>query len=196
MKTIPLTPFLLAASFFVAPVRADEVVDNLKTGISAYESSNYTEALQAIDYAGQLIRQKKGAVVAELLPSAPSGWTAEEAESDATSGAFMGGMVSAKRSYNKGDSHVTIQIQSDSPLLQTMTMMFSNPALIASSGAKLETIKGQRTAVSYKSGDKGGDIKAVVDGRYLVTIEGSQLSREDLVSFASAIDFSKLAKLK
>ncbi|MBX7121501.1 MAG: hypothetical protein K1X42_05170 [Opitutaceae bacterium] len=196
MKTQSLSLSLLSAALLLVPVRADEVVDNLKTGISAYESNNFTEALQAIDYAGQLIRQKKGAAVAAILPNAPSGWTAEEAEADATAGAFMGGMVSVKRSYNKGDAHVTIQIQSDSPLLQSMSLMFSNPAMIAGSGAKLETIKGQRVAVTFRNADKSGDIKAVVDGRYMVSIEGNGLSREDLVSFAGAMDFSKLAKLK
>gem|GEM_PF-7081387 len=59
--------------FLATSARADEVTDNLKTGLSAYEAANYSEALQAVDYASTLIRQKK---VAALLPAAPSSSTA------------------------------------------------------------------------------------------------------------------------
>lgn len=186
----------LAALTLVASVRADEVSDNLKTAATAYEAGNYSEALQAVDYAGQLIRQKKAEAVAALLPGGPSGWTAEEAQSEAAAAALMGGMVTAKRTYTRGDSSVTLQIQSDSPLLQTYGMMFSNPALLAGSGAKLESIKGQRVAVTYKAADKAGDIKAVVDNRYVVSIEGSGVTREELTSFMAALDVAKLTKLK
>jgi len=186
----------LIALAIAAPVRADEVSDNLKTALSAYEAGNYSESLQAADYASQLIRQKKAETVAALLPAGPSGWTAEDAESEAGAAAFMGGIVTAKRSYSRGDSNVTIQIQSDSPLLQTYGMMFANPAMMAGSGAKLETIKGQRVAVTYRASDKQGDIKAVVDNRYVLTVEGRGVTREELTSFIAAIDLAKLTKLK
>ena len=182
--------------FLAASARADDVTDNLKTGLSAYGAANYSEALQAIDYASTLIRQKKGAAVAALLPAAPSGWTAEEAESDGSGAAFMGGIVTAKRTYKKGDARVSIRLQSDSPLLQTYGMTFANPAMMAGTGAKLETIKGRRVAVTYKTADKNGDIKAVVDNRYVLEIEGSNVSREELTFVAAAIDYGKLAKLK
>lgn len=191
-----LIPSVLSVLVLALPVRADEVSDNLKTAAAAYEAGNYSEALQAVDYAGQLIRQKKSEAVAALLPAGPSGWQAEEAQTEAAAAALMGGMVTAKRTYTKGDSSVTIQIQSDSPLLQTYGMMFSNPALLAGSGAKLETIKGQRVAVTYRASDKAGDIKAVVDNRYVVTVEGNGVTKEELVSFIVALDPSRLAKLK
>ena len=115
---------------------ADEVTENLDTAKAAYESAKYSEAITALDYAGSLIRQKKGEAVVKLLPAAPKGWTAEEAESESSSSSMMGGIVGAKRVYRRaeGEGRVTIQIQSDSPLLQTYGMMFSNPMLLTSSG--------------------------------------------------------------
>ena len=178
-------------------VRADEITDNLETAKTAYQAGKYSESIQALDYASQLVRQKKGEAVAKMLPNAPSGWTAEEGESESQSAAIMGGIVSAKRTYHHGDnSQVKIEIQSDSPLLQSLGMMFSNPMLLSSSGAKLETIKGQKCAITFKNGGTSGDIKAIVDNRYLVSIEGSEISRDDLLAFAKAIDFTKLADLK
>jgi hypothetical protein len=69
-------------------------------------------------------------------------------------------------------------------------------SLLAGSGARLETIKGQRIAVTYRQGDRAGDIKAVVDNRYVLTIEGSNVTREELTSFVGLLDLAKLAKLK
>jgi hypothetical protein len=195
---LPL-PLLSAVALVAAtcPVRADEIVDNLDTAKSAYEAGNYSESIQALDYASQLIRQKKGEAVAKLLPAAPGGWTSEEAESESQGNAmFGGGMVSAKRTYRKGDASVKIEIQSDSPLLQSLGMMFSNPMLMSASGAKIETIKGQKCAITFKNGATSGEVKTIVDNRYLVSIEGSDVKREDLVTFAKAIDFAKLTGLK
>ncbi|MFN5560410.1 MAG: hypothetical protein ACK5CF_06590 [Opitutaceae bacterium] len=188
----------LTAAFIVSTVcgHADEVVDNLKSAIDLYQSGNYTEALQAMDFAGSVLRQKKSEAVAAILPAAPAGWTAQDPQTDGASAAILGGMVSAKRVYTKDEAEVSIQVQSDSPLLQSYGMMLANPALMAGSGVKLETVKGQRVAVTYQAATKNGDIKAVVDGRYVVSIEGIGVSREELTKFVAAIDFAKLSKLK
>ena len=54
--------------------------------------------------------------------------------------------------------------------------MFSNPMMLSASGAKMETIKGQRVTVEFRSGADNGTIKAVVDGRYLVEFEGDSVT--------------------
>jgi len=51
-------------------------------------------------------------------------------------------------------------------------------------------------AVTFKTGDDNGDVKAVVDNRYLVEITGSGIAREDLMTFAKAFDYTKLAAMK
>jgi hypothetical protein len=189
-----ITPLLLISS-----LRADEAEENVKAALAAYKDGRHSEAIQSLEYATQLMRQAKGALLLKMLPKAPSGWTAEETDPDegASATALFGAGVIAKRTYNRGDAYITVQIQSDSPLIQNFAMMFTNPMLIASSGAKLETINGQRMSVSYRKSDQSGEIKGLVDNRYFVTIEGSnEITREDLVAFAKAIDYSGLAALK
>lgn len=196
MKSIlRLVPaFALVAA--LSPLRADEVTDNLDTAKTAYEAGNYSEAITAIDYANQLIRQKKGDELKKFLPDAPKGWEADEAESEAAATSMLGGGVTTKRSYRRGDSNVTIKIQSDSPMLQATAMMLSNPMFMSGNGAKMETLKGQKVSVTFKSGGDSGEIKAVVDNRYLVEIEGNSLTRDDLMIFAKALDYAKLAAVK
>lgn len=191
-----LAALLALVALSASAVRADEILTNLETAKSAYQAGNYSESLQALDYAGQLIRQKKGEAVAKLLPDAPKGWTAGEVENEAAAGAIMGGFVTAKRNYTREDGTLSAQIQSDSPVLQGLMMAFANPMLATGNGGKLETIKGQRAVVTYAKDNKSGDVKIVVDGRYLVSIEGSGLTREELVQFAGTIDCSALAKQK
>lgn len=192
LRSIPALSLLVAVS-----LRADDVTDALAAAKDAYAAGKFSEAIQSLDYAGQLVRQAKSEQVVKLLPPAPSGWEAEEADDQSAASAFMGGMVSAQREYNRDSGgHVTIQIQSDSPMLQSFAMVFSNPMMMTASGAKLENLKGQKLAVSYRAADKSGDVKTVIDNRYLVSIEGSDVTRDELLTFARAIDFAKLSALK
>jgi hypothetical protein len=54
--------------------------------------------------------------------------------------AVPGGGVSAERRYKKGAASVTVQIIADSPMLQGIMMMFSNPMLAGADGVKIEKI--------------------------------------------------------
>ena len=201
MKHPLLTPvsrifFTLILIFSIVPVvHADEITDAINEGLKHYQDGNFTGAAGSLDYAAQLIRQKKGGALTSLLPNAIEGWTAEEPTSQAAGAAMMGGGVSAERKYNKEESNITIQYMADSPLMQGVMMMFNNPMFASSDGGKLETISGQRAIVKYNATDKNGDVKIVVANRYLITVEGSGVTKEDLVAYVKLIDFTKMAAL-
>ena len=195
MKSIARLLPALAFAAVLAPLHADDVTDNIDAAKSAYEAGNYSEALTSLDTANQYIRQKKAEEVVKLLPAAPKGWEAGEPETEAAASSILGGGVSAKRSYTRGNSSISVKIQSDSAVMQYAAML-SNPMLLAASGAKMETIKGQRVTVEFKTGDDNGNIKAVVDGRYFVEIEGNGIAVDDLRTFAKAFDFAKLTAMK
>jgi hypothetical protein len=179
----------------LTPVRADDVTDSLAAAKDAYEAGNYSQAITSLDTANQFIRQKKAELVAKLIPDAPKGWEAAEVQTEAAASSMLGGGVTATRSYSRGDAGVTFKIQSDSAVMQ-YAMMFNNPMLVAASGAKLETIKGQSVSITFESGGNSGNIKAVVDNRYYIEIEGNGVTVDDLRTFAKAFDFAKLAAMK
>jgi hypothetical protein len=196
MKT-SLRTFAAFSLLAAASLRADDVTDAISAAKDAYSAGNLSEAIQSLEYASQLMRQAKGELVAKLLPPAPSGWEAGEDEEQSSANPLLGGLVSARREYSRqSGGQVTLEIQSDSPMLQSFGMMFSNPMMLTASGAKLENFKGQKLAVSYRASDKAGDVKVIVDNRYLVSVEGRDVSRDELLSFVKAIDFAKLAALK
>ncbi len=185
----------MALVVFCFPVYADDIVDSINEGLEYYKDGAYSEAAGSLNYAVQLIQQKKGESLQSLLPEPLKGWAAEDADSQAMGAAMMGGGITASRHYTREDSSVDVQIMTDSPMLQAMMMMFSNPMIAASDGGKMEKINGQKAIVKYDQGEQRGEINVVVANRFLVTVEGYDVSAKDLKAYAGAIDYKKLADL-
>jgi hypothetical protein len=185
----------LALIFFSMPAFADDVIDSINEGLKYYKDGSYSQAAESLNYASQLIQQKKGESLKSLLPELLKGWDAQEADSQAMGTAMMGGGLSASRSYTKGDSSVEVRIMTDSPMLQAMMMMFSNPMMAASDGGKMEKISGQKAIVKYQQSERSGEINIMAANRFLVTVEGYDISVQDLKAYAGALDYNKLAAL-
>jgi len=187
---------LFISSLFITPgaVFADEITDSIGEAMEYYKESNYVEAANSLDYASQLIRQKRSGKLEALLPEPLVGWSAEDVKSQAAGSGYFGGMISAKRNYTKDNSSVTIEIITDSPALQSMVMLFSNPAYASADGGKLTKIKNQKAIIKYNPSDKNGEINIVVEKQYLVSVKGRDINQNDLVDYASAIDYKTLKK--
>lgn len=180
---------------YSGPAHADDVLDSINQAIRNYQKGEYSEAVSNLDYAAQLIRQKRSEWLQSLLPEPLPGWKAKEVKSQAVSQLMFGGMISSERQYSKGASSVKVTIVTDSPMLQAVLMMFSNPMFAGMDGGNLQKIKGRKAIVTYRQEDRSGDLKMVVANRVLLTVEGKGISREDLVDYASAVDFGKLESL-
>jgi len=185
---------LFIGSLFVIPgaVSADEITDSIEEAMEYYKENKYVDATNSLDYASQLIRQKRSGKLEALLPEPLAGWSAEEVKSQAAGPGYLGGMISARRMYKKEKSSVTIEIITDSPALQSMVMLFSNPAYASAGGGKLTKIKRQKAIIKYDSSRKSGEINIVVAKQYLVSVKGRNIDESDLVNYASAIDFKIL----
>ena len=190
LKVIFLT--LILTTSFITSGYADEITDLIKQALKQYKNGDYVEATTNLDYASQLIRQKKQDQLQSFLPKPLDGWTAEDETSQAMGTAMLFGGTSAKRNYYKGSSIITIGIIADSPLLQSIMMLFSTPLIATASGGKLEIIKGQKAIVTYTSVGQQGEIKIIVVGRILITLNGTNVSKEDIIAYANKIDYKKI----
>jgi len=189
---IVLTLVIVLAS---QPLRAeDNVLSTIKEAVRQYQAGDYTGASSNLDYASQLVRQQKSEKMKALLPDPPAGWQAGEASAQALGAAILGGGVTVSRDYTKGPATVSVEIVSDSPVLQSVLMMIKNPVFAGAGGGKLETLKGQRAIIKYDGNKKGGELYIVVASRFVVTIKGRQVTREDLLAFAEIIDYRVLEK--
>lgn len=178
------------------PVFADEVTDSITQGLEQYQKGSYAEAMNSLNFASQKIGRIKADSLKVLIPHPLPGWTGDEVVSQAAATAMFGGGLSAEGQYRKGDQgSVTVKIVTDSPLLQSMMMLLGNPMFASSSGGRLEKINNQTAIVNYDAQAKGGDVNIVVAGKVLVTVEGSEVSQEEIMAYARAVDYDKIAAL-
>lgn len=173
---------------------ADETVDSIKEALEAYKAGDLAEAMSSLNYATQLIRQKKGELLVKFLPKPLPGWEAREGTSQSAGAAMFGGGTTAERKYNKGSSEITVTFMIDSPMIQSMLMMFSNPMFVGQDG-KLARINRQKVIVKYEPQQKQGEITAVVDKRILVTVRGREVEKTDLEEYTKSIDFKGISSL-
>ncbi len=172
----------------------DDVLATIAQAVKQYKAGDLAGAASNVDYAAQLIRQKKSEKMKSLLPGPLAGWQAQDANAQAMGTAVFGGGVTVSRKYTKGPSSVEVEIVSDSPVLQSVMMMLNNPMFAGAGGGTLEMIKGQRAIVKYNKGNRNGEVNIVVAGRFMVTVKGQQVSRTDLAAYAAAVDYNGLQK--
>ena len=180
---------LLGASL---PVYADDVTDQIDEAVKAYEKEDYNTAITALDSASTLIRQKKGEMVSKLLPEPLDGWEAGESKSSAAAAGMFGGGISAERRYTrKADGKVetvTISITTDSPLMQSMGMMFSNPMFMGQDN-KLIVINGEKTIAN----ERDNSLTSMIANKVMVKVDGDKkVPSEVLKDYFKSIDFKAI----
>ena len=172
---------------------SDPVIETVKEAMDYYKEGDYAGAAASLDYASQMIRQKRGEGLSALLPEPLKGWSAEDASSQASGAAMFGGGTSAEREYMRDSASVTVRIMTDSPMLQGVAMMINNPMFAGADGGKLERINKQKALVKYDEGDRSGSINLMVAGTILITLEGDEVDLDDLRAYAEAIDYGAIA---
>lgn len=172
---------------------ADDVTNLIMEALKQYKNGDYIESTNNLEYASQLIRQKKQDKLLLSLPKPLDGWKVEDETLQAEGTAMLIGGTSVKQDYYKGSSKITIGIIADSPFLQSIMALFNMPLIATASGGKLLIIKGQKAIVIYKPKDKQGEIKIIMAGRILITLNGTNVSKEDIIAYANAVDYMKIA---
>jgi hypothetical protein len=177
------------------PAWADEIGDQIRSALKLYEDGDYATAASELEFAAMQIRQMQAGRIADALPKPLPGWQAEDVETTAMPGMAMGGGSAAAREYTKGDTSVEVQIMGDSPMMQGLAMMMNNPMIAASSGNKLIKVKGQKALLQYDASDHSGELQIVVGNNVLVTVNGSDVTQEDLQAYAEAVNYELILKL-
>lgn len=184
---------IIAGTAYARAADSDPVLETIQEAMDYYTEGDYAGAAGTLDYAAQLIRQKRGEGMTILLPDPLDGWEAEEATSQAAGAALFGGGTSVEREYTKEDASVNISIMTDSPMLQGVAMMLNNPMFANADGGKLVRINKQKAILKYEAEDRSGSINLMVGGTVLVTIEGDDVDLEDLMAYAEVIDYTAIA---
>ncbi|OXY81657.1 hypothetical protein [Oceanimonas doudoroffii] len=172
-----------------------EIRRAIEEGTRAYEAGEWSQAASQFDYAATLVRQLQAGQLGELFPAPLPGWQAEDADTQAASATLFGGGIHASRQYHKDNARLEMTIAKNSPLLQTMAMLFTNPSMATMSGYKVRRINGQSAMVKEEGDSK--ELMMLVANTTLVQLSGrgSELAMADLEAYAGALDVNALSAL-
>ncbi len=198
MSKLIVSIILGLALFVAAPASADEILEQLEAAVELYKDGDITGTLEELDFAVAQLRQKKGENMGALFPEPLDGWKAEEFQSGAAGGAAFGGGITASRRYTKdGGGNAEIEVMSDSPMVQTMGALLSNPAIAgADKNTKLIRIKRQKMLLKTERKNQA-ELTFLVENKVLVQIkvQGLADAAEVAKAYAKKIDFKKLKEL-
>jgi len=190
MKSSLIVTTALAACLSLS-VAADEITDAISEAVSAYKGGKLSEAVSQLDYASALIRQQKAAKLLAVFPEPLKGWTAENAESESAGASMMGGGISANRTYVRGENEVSIELVTDSPMLQSVMGMLNNPALITMNGNKLIKIQGHKAVLDMEEKDYP-EIMLIINGKTMFTLKGNNAGVDDLKAYGEKLNLDAL----
>ena len=180
------------------PAAADDIKDQIKQGLKLYEDGKISQALGELEFAVAQLKQKKAESLAKVFPKAPSGWQAQKSQGKSMGAGFLGGGISASRSYkNQKRGQVKIEIITDSPFIQSLAMVLNNPMFAQAGGKnKLIRFKGQK-AIIKSQGEKRAELQTIIDNKVLLKVSASRVDEAEQVvrQFADKIDLDKIREL-
>ncbi|AVU11172.1 hypothetical protein BV504_16100 [Halomonas sp. 'Soap Lake  len=169
-------------------VLADDVVEQIELGLELYQEQEYGAAITELEFAIEDMRKMMSGLIAQTFPEAPDGWTAQEASSSSAGGGsaaamFGAGGTSLERVYHQddGNGQLTASMMLDSPLIQGMGALFSNPAMIAAQ-PDMERIRLGREAavVKWEPERSRAEVTLLLDGRIMMQVKGENLDSQDV----------------
>ncbi|RMD71572.1 MAG: hypothetical protein D6819_01240 [Gammaproteobacteria bacterium] len=177
------------------PLWADEVTDAVNDALRYYQKGWLSAAIENLELAAGMIRQKKAAILSQMLPKPLPGWTTDKNLTQITASAYSAGGIVVRRMFKKGDKLIMVSYITDSPLVQTALMMFRDPNLATASGGRFIKVNNRRALFKYATEDHTGEVAFLVRDRILVSIRGYKVKKEDLIAYAKIIDLDRLARI-
>lgn len=193
---------VVLGSLLLLPIAAqaqDEVIEQIELGLELYQEQEYGAAITELEYAINDIRQLMSGRIGETFPDPPAGWSAGEVASSGGGGGAAalfggGGGSSLEREYRQedGNGRMQAQLMIDNPMIQAMSVMFNNPAMVAAQ-PNMERVRiGRDSALVKWEPERGSaEVSFLMDGRILMQINGQGLeSQEPAVELLRAWDLA------
>jgi hypothetical protein len=200
MKISSIFAVILSASLFLNGCGNKEE--------QAEENESPTEALQAIaDKAkemgnGEAVDPVDFRKLKELMPETLIGLKRSESAGE-KSGAMGFTVSTAQATYNgKGEETLEIEIVDTGGIAGVSTMALATWSMAdidketASGYEKTTSLEGYKAFEKYDNDSKSGEINVLVADRYVVNVEGTNVTMEQLKEALEDIALSKLAELK
>ncbi|PZR16972.1 MAG: hypothetical protein DI532_02765 [Azospirillum brasilense] len=190
-------PALLALLALAPAARADDTAEALERARKFYGSGDLKGAAKELSFAARDIDLKRRTRYAKLFPPAPRGWTLAEMEKEEEGSALatqmLGGGVMVERTYSRAsdDAEIKAQVMVDSPLVQSLASVASNPMMMRP-GDKRVRLGEEDAILHYEADNKSGEV-SLVGGNLMIKLEGSGIEDPKVMTdLLGAFDLKKL----
>jgi hypothetical protein len=167
------------------PAFADDITPRLDAALAAQASGDLKTLAAELSAAVTAVNAERGRRLEALLPAAPDGMTQTVQSDYMANMAVVGGGTGAEASYatEDGSAYATVTYNIDTPVLAGMMAAFATPEMQALMGPQVEL-----NGLSFI--DQTSSMTALVDGRLMVTVNGSD--PETIRKLTEAIDGAAL----
>lgn len=213
-NTLSLSPFLLAAAAAVLPAavtgsaltslepaapqertkkkEAKDFPALLASASAAWEGGHYSKASADLKAASSLVAEKQREALLAAFPAAPEGWKFTPTKQNDAAGMMFGmtGLMIEGKYEGTQKERVTLTMNVDSPMVQMMSMAFSNPALL---GDGAEVIKyGKHQGLLKKNSNDRYELSILI-GDDLIKAESRGMTDDALLVLCSQAMVDKMA---
>jgi len=171
-----------------------EAVETARKSVDAEE---YGAAVTALQAAIRAVQKLQRASILAALPK-PEGYTFkdndpkdDEQNPFGTSLAALG--LTLNRRYEKGDKSIDLEITANSPMVQMLSMMFANPAIVKADGGEIVEY-GQHKAILKPNGEGAFEMTLLMHGKHIVKATSNGLTADELLAVIDQATVDRLEK--
>jgi hypothetical protein len=166
----------------------------------AWKAERYGACMGQLNKALALAMEKRARLIAAALPTAPEGWTLEVEDvseqalnSPLAAGllATMGSQVTARYRQRDGEGRLEVAVHADSPMIQMLGVLVSNPALLDPDSELIEYE--QHKAVLTTLEGSPSQLQVLLHEKHLLDVQVYGLSEERLFALLDQAAIDRLA---
>lgn len=203
---LPLCATVLAFSFTVQervkPREANDFPGCLTAAQNAWKEGRLGECTRQLQEALALVSERRAVAMREAMPAAPDGYEIVPPKpTDPRANAMLAGMSAAVGSMitqeyrpvdaRSGRSTISVTLTADSPMVQMIAMMTSNPAML---GQDAELIKyGPTNAILKKDGQRRS-LQILIAGKHLCDVTWPNEDEDALLAMFDQAAVTKLTR--
>jgi hypothetical protein len=191
--------FLVAVCAPVAPIaaQADAVLDQIDAARRAYEAGEPRVATEALNVAIAQIQQQQTVAQLQLFPDPLPGWSANDANAEATGfmASLTGKILSRTYRQNETGAELVMTISANSPFLGFISGLMQTPLFMQSAdGLGAYVHQGYRGLLEPQ--DNGATkLSLVIGNSILLQLEGREgADAETLEAYLKAMDLKALER--
>ncbi len=193
-RMISIMIFLLLLISFGTTAHADGVTDIIDKAVKLYNGESFSQAITELNFAIGQIHKKLIDLYKTTFPEAQAGFEKGEYESQAAGMAMLGGGISvARKDKNASGGYVETSLLSNSPMLSSVMMMFSNPMFLGEK--EVVMINDERAIKDCNEANKTCEYQVVVENQVLLTFKGQDVPFATVQAYTEAYGYAKLKEL-